>query len=51
MKTFKVWFTIGWSEEDCLEVEAKDAEEAQMKVMKANRKWDNFEIQSVEPLD
>lgn len=28
MKKFRVWFTIGWSEEDYLEVEAINAEQA-----------------------
>lgn len=51
MKEFRVWFTVGWSEEDYLDVRAKSADEAYENVMKANRDWNGFDIQSVEPLD
>ena len=51
MNKFRVWFTIGWSEEDYLDVEAKDADEAYENVMDANRDWDRFYVQSVETLD
>lgn len=51
MKKFRVWFTIGWSEEDYLEVEAINAEQAWKNVTKANSDWNKFEIQSIEPLD
>lgn len=51
MKKFRVWFTIGWSEEDYLDVRAKDADEAYKNVMNANSDWDRFDVQSVEPLD
>lgn len=51
MKKYRVWFTIGWSEEDYLEVEAENAERAWKNVIKANRDWNDFEVQSVEPLD
>lgn len=51
MKMFRVWFTVGWSEEDHLDVEAKDADQAYENVMNANRDWNGFDIQSVEALD
>ena len=51
MKKFKVWFTIGWSEEDYLDVEAKCADEAYENVMNVNRDWNGFDVQSVEPLN
>lgn len=51
MKEFRVWFTVGWSEEDYLDVRAKNADEAYVRVMNANRDLCGFDIQSVEPLD
>ena len=51
MNKFRVWFTVGWSEEDYLDVEAKSADEAYENVMNANRDWNGFDIQSVESLD
>lgn len=45
MNKYRVWFTVGWSEEDYLDVEAYE------NVMDANRDWDRFYIQSVEILD
>lgn len=51
MKNFRVWFTIGWSEEDYLDVRAENAEQAWKNVIKANCDWNNFEVQSVESLD
>ena len=51
MNNHRVWFTIGWSEEDCLDVGAKSADEAYENVMNANRDWNGFDAQSVEILD
>lgn len=51
MQNFRVWFTIGWSKEDYLDVMAINAEQAWKNVTKANRDWNNFEVQSVESLD
>lgn len=51
MKMFRVWFTVGWSEEDYLDVRAKNADEACEKVLYANSDIYQFDIQSVEPLE
>ncbi len=51
LNKFRVWFTVGYSEEDYLEVEAVTVEQAERKVLKANKHYNNFEIQAIEPLD
>lgn len=51
LNKFRVWFTVGWSEEDYLDIEAITVEQAERKVLKANNHWNDFEIQSIEPLD
>lgn len=51
MNKFRVWFTVGWSEEDYLDVEAKSADEAYDNVMNANNDLHGFDVQSVESLD
>ena len=51
MNKYRVWFTVGWSEEDYLDVEAKSADEAYENVMNANIDLHGFDVQSVEILD
>ena len=44
MNKYIIWFTVGWSEEDYLDVEAKSADEAYKNVMNANRDLNGFDV-------
>ena len=51
MSKYRVWFTVGWSEEDYLDVEATSVDKAYENAMNANKDRNGFDVQSIEILD